>query len=238
MSDGPRDVYPIDYNPLLRNLSMPDRQTIEPRTATTEPLVERMTNGSFVPTGRRFSDAPRADGLNEYGLTDAENIAFADAHDRLSGLPPQEHPTKAEGEAMLAAGINTASTETARAAFRAAYRSTHPLPTSFAELAASDPSSNYATVTIASVADGAAVLVTPVVAPVAQPAPATGDAVTIPPAFVASFPVGTTVVAKPDGSLVASVPAKEGGFHHVVAGVGHGIERLARNVAAFIKRVL
>ncbi|HTE46105.1 MAG TPA: hypothetical protein VK636_12715 [Gemmatimonadaceae bacterium] len=122
------------------------RQTIESRTATNEPLVERCANGSLAPTGRRLAFEIRADGLNAYGLADAESTAYWCALARVNNdaasllILVTTEESKAIQIARDAAPPGTFDSSV----FLAAYRKTHPLPTSFADLPDGDPSSNYA----------------------------------------------------------------------------------------------
>ena len=123
-------------------------RAIEPRKPTSEPLVEISltddgADGPFVPTGRRFADGPRADGLNGYGLSDVENIAYQNACDRLRGLADQRFSDPELSAAMTAAGLTAASPIEDRQLVIARYRREHGLPSAFHQLPAGDPSSNY-----------------------------------------------------------------------------------------------
>lgn len=126
---------------------MPQIRTIEPRKPTAEPLVEvavkdDLTNGSFEPTGRRFSGAPRADGLSSYGLTDVEIVAFGNACDRLRGVGDQHYTDATLDRVMLGAGITSATPLDEHVAFVEQYRAQNPLPVAYHELPAGDPCNN------------------------------------------------------------------------------------------------
>jgi hypothetical protein len=123
-------------------------RAIEPRKPTSEPLVEiSLTDdggdGDFVPSGRRFADAPRPDGLNGYGLSDVENVAYQNACDRLRHLADLRFSDSELSTAMAAAGITLASPIEERELVVARYRREHGLPSAFHQLPAGDPSSNY-----------------------------------------------------------------------------------------------
>ena len=127
-------------------------RAIEPRKPTSEPLVEISltddgADGPFVPTGRRVADAPRPDGLNSYGLSDVENVAYQNACDRLRGLAAQSFSDPELSTAMAAAGVTPASPIEDRELVIARYRREHGLPSAFHQLAAGDPSSNYESIT-------------------------------------------------------------------------------------------
>jgi hypothetical protein len=127
-------------------------RTIESRKPTSEPLVEIAltddgADGPFVPTGRRFSGTPRADGLNSYGLSEVENVAFQNACDRLRGLADQHYADAQLSAAMMAAGLTSASPLEERELFIARYRREHGLPSAFHQLALGDPSNNYESIT-------------------------------------------------------------------------------------------
>ena len=123
-------------------------RTIEARKTTSEPLVEISIaddgrDGPFAPAGRRFAQEPRADGLNSYGLTDVELVAYQNACDRLRGLADQHYTDPDLSAAMMAAGLTSASPLEQREAFVAKYRREHGMPTAFQPLALGDPSNNY-----------------------------------------------------------------------------------------------
>jgi hypothetical protein len=116
--------------------------TAPQREATTEPLVQReIATGSLFPTGRQFSAAPRTDGRNSYGLTDAEEVAFSFASSRVRGnaAVPSMFVTIQEGEYLRDSGQG-AGFNGDKDAVIAEYRATHPLPTSLSTLLADDPS--------------------------------------------------------------------------------------------------
>ena len=123
-------------------------RAIEPRKPTSEPLVEISltddgADGPYVPTGRRFADGSRPDGLNGYGLSDVENAAYQNACDRLRGLADQHFSDPELSAAMTAAGLTAASPIEDRALVIARYRREHGLPSAFHQLSGGDPSSNY-----------------------------------------------------------------------------------------------
>jgi hypothetical protein len=106
------------------------------RIATSEPLVESDGQGGLFPAGRQFSDVPRTDDRNSYGLTDAENVAYTYAAARVRGFPadPSMFVTIEEGIAVRDAQPAD------HAAFIAEFRASHPLPTSFSAILDGDPS--------------------------------------------------------------------------------------------------
>lgn len=129
-------------------------RTIEPRKPTSEPLVEiSLTDGgrdgAYVPAGRRFAQSPRADGLNSYGLTDVEIVAYQSACDRLRGLTDQHYTDPDLSSAMLVAGLSASSPMDQREAFVANYRQQRGMPTAFHQLDLGDPSNNYESIPVA-----------------------------------------------------------------------------------------
>jgi hypothetical protein len=106
------------------------------RIPTSEPLVESDGQGGLFPAGRQFSDQPRTDDRNSYGLTDAENVAYTYAAARARGFPadPSMFVTIEEGTAVRDAQPAD------HAAFIAEFRASHPLPTSFSAIPDGDPS--------------------------------------------------------------------------------------------------
>ncbi|MEP6491335.1 MAG: hypothetical protein ABJF01_01570 [bacterium] len=199
------------------------RQTIEPRTPTSEPLVEQCSNGSLAPTGRRLTFEVRSDGLNAYGLADAESTAYWCAlarvnndHASLSILVTTEESR----EIQIARDAAPPGTFDA-AVFLAKYRTAHPLPTSFAPLPDGDPSSNYASTTsetttqsgaetsasdsTTAVVDAPAVPVPPM--PPVQVTPAASSSASLPP--IAPIAAANPVSQPPQATATPSPNAVE-----------------------------
>lgn len=115
------------------------------RNPTSDPLVEQVVHddgqlGEYVPAGRQRMTVDRTDGRNHYGLTNAEEVAFSFAEGRLAGRYelPTAFVTADESAALSTARVN-ATGALDEDYFLRAYRSLHPLPTSFSTLPAGDP---------------------------------------------------------------------------------------------------
>lgn len=126
--------------------------TYEPRTPTSEPLVEINEAGRYVPAGRRIAPTGRVDGRNGFGLTEQENVAFWAGVARLNtnkpdtevidGVTSSVHKNPYEfitvHEAKFAEGlIGDALAEAVEL-----WRKDYPLPERFSALDSGDPSSN------------------------------------------------------------------------------------------------
>jgi hypothetical protein len=208
------------------------------RTKTAEPLVEQDSEGGLYPTGRVFSDQPRTDDRNSYGLTDAENVAFVFARERLAhnadthGTPAADFVTIEEATYLRDSGQGAGFDGDKDAAI-AHFREAHPLPTSFSELHAGDPSL-YVDPAAAPAVDAApaapAVIEQPAV--VLTAIPEDHAPVDVPDDIAAKLPADAAVSMAPSGALAASV-TKDGAVHHIFAEIGHGFHELVAKVEAF-----
>lgn len=204
------------------------RRTWEPRTPTAEPLVELTSDGKHAPTGRRVAVEQRKDGRGGYGLDERENVAFYAAVARLnaaaghnarsrtadgSSIHTSEFDYVTRDEARYAGGLQGAARIDALRDWRAEF----PLPTSFEELPANDPSNNY-------VPDG----VDPS-QPGADPNVTDADRKAFAESQAVAFVPATDTPLDPDEEAAAHEEAlrQAGARPDVVAAVGAGARRAA-----------